>query len=132
MPRLPDNAALRKDRSITHLEKWFFTCLVDLADERGRLHQSVRALSSATRISASQISEMLRRLVATGYLRGSLSPDARGKSIWLIFLTEKGLLPEGEQGPKRLPITLPGPATIDAGPVRITLIVEPRENNGQV
>lgn len=126
MPR-PNIPTLRDDTALTHLEKWFFVCLTDLCDERGRCQRSVRELHRLTHVSLGGISEMLHHLVEMGYIRASPSPDGRGKDTWLIFLTEKGLLGDNETLPPKPPATMPDPATIEAGDIRIKISFEPRE-----
>jgi hypothetical protein len=126
--RQPDFEFLSRAKDLRPTEKWFFARLVHLCDDQGRLHRSVAYLHAHTGVSTGHTGHVIRHLNETGYIRATIAKTSRGHETWLLFLTGKGLLPEGEHAPRpKPPMPLPGPATLEAGNIRITIQVEPRE-----
>jgi len=119
---------LMAERKLTTTEKLFYIYLVqDICNDTGICHIPITELHKRTLIAGSSLSTSIRKLIETGYIRGTLTPNRSGHDAWLIHLTEYGLLREGEREPTKPALILPEPASIDAGPVRITITVEPRD-----
>ena len=120
---------LMAERALTTAEKLFFVYLVlDLCNESGVCHLPVTELASRTRLAGSTVSTSIRKLVETGYIRGTKAVNRSGHESWLIHLTEYGVLKEGEAEPAKPVFLLPEPASIEAGPVRIIIRVEARDS----
>lgn len=116
--RLPDLDALFADTRLGHMERLLFIAIVHYSDERGMSPRAVRAWKAKTHISVGHANTLIHHLSDAGYIRVTSS---------FIFLSEKGLLPQDAQ-PRAAPLLeLPGPAILEAGNVRITIRVEPRD-----
>lgn len=79
-------ARVRKDGRLSHLEKLLYLFLVDIAQEQGSVHLSMRALSQATSISPAALVEAIPRLRDLGYIRASKLPGKSGHSNYLIYV----------------------------------------------
>ncbi len=111
---------LRRDRRLDTTEKYFLTCLVDLADEQGRVHLPLERLHEETGISTGKLSSAIKVLAALHYIRASKAPNETGHESWLIYLGD------GVSAPSAVPSSERSVTTqVAANGMRVTVIVEP-------
>ncbi len=77
---------VRKDARLSHIEKLLYLFLVDLTQEQGSIHMSMRALTQETGISSAALVPAIPRLKELGYIRASKLPGKSGHENYLIYV----------------------------------------------
>lgn len=78
-------------KTLTHAEKWLYTCLKDLCGEIGTCYRTLRVLALETDFSIASLSTMIRALHEAGLIhaekkRRSAAPTA--KEVWHITIVD--------------------------------------------
>lgn len=76
---------VRRDARLSHLERLLYIFLVDIAQESGSIHMSMRALTKETGISSAALVDAIPRLKSLHYIRADKLPGKSGHENYLIF-----------------------------------------------